>query len=98
MTRHLVALAVAVAVATSPLILDLCAGSCEAAHKASRVGAAPACHHAASPATRLETMPVGCGHDHHGASMAAARDSRVAVQTVGGAVFESSELSSAPGA
>src|SRR5882672_1297667 len=74
MTRHLIALALAAAVGTGPMVMNLCAESCEATHAARAATAAPACHHSTTQTPRLETIPVACGHDHSGTTMAVAGD------------------------
>jgi len=59
-----------VAVAALPVVLDRCAATCEAHHES--IAAAPSCHHATSPATRIGQTPSPCGHDHHGTAVRAA--------------------------
>jgi hypothetical protein len=58
-----VAILLAVAFATVPVLLDQCATSCE--H--TRVAASPSeptCHHASVPTARIGHQPIRCGHDH----------------------------------
>jgi len=80
-SRHLIALALAAAIGTSPMIMDLCV-SCEATHAARGATTAPACHHSPAQTPRLETIPLGCGHDHSGTTMAVTTDSGVTVRTI----------------
>jgi hypothetical protein len=55
-------LAVAVAVAVVPLMLDQCAATCEKHHDS--VASMPACHHTGT-AFHVGHAPNGCGHDHN---------------------------------
>lgn len=62
------AAALALALATVPLVADWCAVSCESAHAVESGAAAnsvPACHHQSAPAPRVGQVPAPCGHDHH---------------------------------
>jgi hypothetical protein len=95
MTRHLVALALAAVIGTSQIVLDLCSGSCEALHIAHTSNTAPACHHSTPLAPRVETVPVGCGHDHHGTTMTAASDASISARMLFVAVLQASNLASA---
>lgn len=81
MSRHLVALSLALTIGASPLLLDLCAESCEAMHMTQH-GTAQACHHESSPTLRVEPSPVGCGHDHGGPTLDVARDPGFSSRTI----------------
>jgi hypothetical protein len=58
--RDSVAILLALAFATVPLLLDQCAASCEHTHAASE----PTCHHASVSTTWVSHQPTRCGHDH----------------------------------
>jgi len=68
-TRIAVAAILAMAIAALPVVLDGCAGSCEA-HRHS-VASTPACHHASSTGTHISQEPTPCGHDHNGTAVTA---------------------------
>src|SRR5437763_16456176 len=59
------------AITALPVILDRCAGTCEAHRDA--VASAPACHHAASPGTHLGRVPGRCGHDQRDTAVTATK-------------------------
>lgn len=66
-TARLVALGLMLCVAIGPVVLDVCALSCEASADG-RADSAPACHHgttASGIGTHLKSSPAPCGHDHH---------------------------------
>jgi hypothetical protein len=66
-TARLVALGLMLCVAIGPVVLDMCALSCEASADG-RVDPAPACHHGtttSSAGIHLKSSPAPCGHDHH---------------------------------
>src|ERR1700724_3819429 len=69
-TKIVVAAVVALAMAVLPVVLDQCAGSCEA-HR-DTVASTPACHHTTSTGTHIAHVPVPCGHDHNGTAITAA--------------------------
>src|SRR3954452_24807096 len=66
-----IAVAVIVAVAVAPLLLDRCAESCDA-HQSALAGA-PACHHATSTGTHVTRLPASCGHDHNATALTAGK-------------------------
>jgi len=69
-TKIAVAAGVALAMAVLPVVLDQCAGSCEAhPHTAAST---PACHHTTSAGTHIAHVPTPCAHDHSGTAIAAA--------------------------
>ncbi len=61
-------LALAVAVASVPLMLDQCAATCEMHHET--VASTPVCHHRGSTGAHLGQTPGSCGHDHNSTSVA----------------------------
>jgi hypothetical protein len=63
--RASIAIVLALACATLPLVVDQCTESCEA-HSAASPTSSPSCHHAASATVRLHRIPAPCGHDHSG--------------------------------
>ena len=63
-TKIAVAAVVALAMAVLPVVLDQCAGSCEA-HR-DTVASTPACHHTTSTGTHIAHVPNPCAHDHNG--------------------------------
>src|ERR1700674_3063441 len=63
---------VALAMAVLPVVLDQCAGSCEA-HRHT-IASTPACHHSTSTGTHIAHVPIPCGHDHNGTALAAANN------------------------
>ena len=60
-------LALAVAVASVPLMLDQCAATCEMHHET--VASTPVCHHSGSTGAHLGQTPGSCGHDHNSTSV-----------------------------
>jgi hypothetical protein len=62
-TRIVLAAVLAAAFSIGPLMLDLCAGSCETHREGS---ATPTCHHAGSTTPHVGRAPAACGHDHSG--------------------------------
>ena len=69
-TKIAVAAVVALAMALLPVVLDQCAGSCEA-HRHT-IASTPACHHTTSTGTHIAHVPIPCGHDHNGTAITAA--------------------------
>jgi len=65
-------IAVALAMAVLPAVLDQCAGSCEA-HR-DTIASTPACHHTTSTGTHIAHVPIPCGHDHNGTAITAANN------------------------
>jgi len=63
--RASIAIVLALACATLPLIVDQCTESCEA-HSSVSSTSSPSCHHAASTKERVGRIPAPCGHDHSG--------------------------------
>src|SRR5581483_1515526 len=61
--RTIAAVALALAVATVPLVADWCAVACEATH--APAAPAAACHHAPPAAPTMGRVPAPCGQDHH---------------------------------
>jgi hypothetical protein len=61
--RAAVAILLALAFATVPVLLDQCAASCEHA-RAAASPSEPTCHHASVPAAHVGDQPIRCGHDH----------------------------------
>jgi hypothetical protein len=61
--RASVAMLLALAFATVPLLLDQCAGSCEHT-RAAASPSEPTCHHTSVPTARVGHQPIRCGHDH----------------------------------
>jgi hypothetical protein len=61
--RASVAILLAVAFATVPLLLDQCGASCEHTREAASPSE-PTCHHAGIPTARIGHQPIRCGHDH----------------------------------
>ncbi len=59
--------ALAVVVASVPLLLDQCASTCEMHHET--IASTPACHHSGSTGAHLGQMPGSCGHDHNTTSV-----------------------------
>ena len=55
-----------------PLAADWCAATCEAAHAATAVGAAPTCHHTGAAVAWMSGGPKACSHDHNGVLSVAA--------------------------
>jgi hypothetical protein len=77
----------AVVLAGVPLVLDVCAASCET-H--SHDVAAPSCHHAAAPGAHLSQAPSACGQNHHVAFAATTRPTPIGrASTVAIAVVDS---------
>jgi hypothetical protein len=74
--RLATAAALALAVAALPLVLDQCAGSCEA-HRGA-MASTPSCHHATPAGTRIKEVPARCGHDHTGTVATSAPGSTLA--------------------
>jgi hypothetical protein len=72
LTRIAIAAVLALAVTALPLMLERCAGSCEAHQGA--VANTPACHHATSTGTHITKAPASCGHDHDGTVVTAAKN------------------------
>ena len=60
-----------------PLVLDVCATTCQFAGTPVYRAAAPSCHHSASTSTRVGHAPGSCSHDQDGTS-AATLDSKSA--------------------
>ena len=81
MLRSFVALVLAVAVGSGPMAMDLCAHACQAPHLTGRTASDPVCHRSTATTTHLETIPVGCGHDHGGTGTIVAGGSDVAPRT-----------------
>ena len=71
-TKVAVAAVVALAMAVLPVVLDQCAGSCEA-HR-DTVASTPACHHTTSSGTHIAHVPIPCAHDHNGTVITAANN------------------------
>src|ERR1700682_2368644 len=71
-TKIAVAAVVALAMAVLPVVLDQCAGSCEA-HR-DTVASTPACHHTTSTGTHIAHVPIPCGHDHNGTVITASNN------------------------
>src|ERR1700682_1703784 len=71
-TKIAVAAVVALAMAVLPVVLDQCAGSCEA-HR-DTVASTPACHHTTSTGPHIAPVPIPCGHDHNGTAITAANN------------------------
>ena len=71
-TKIAVAAVVALAMAVLPVVLDQCAGSCEA-HRHT-IASTPACHHTTSTGTHIAHVPIPCGHDHNGTAITAANN------------------------
>src|ERR1700680_4413 len=71
-TKIAVAAVVALAMAVLPVVLDQCAGSCEA-HRHT-IASTPACHHTTSTGTHIAHVPIPCGHDHNGTAITAAHN------------------------
>src|ERR1700694_1875281 len=69
-TKIAVAAVVAFAMAVLPVVVDQCAGSCEA-HR-DTVASTPACHHTTSTGTHIAHVPIPCGHDHNWTAITAA--------------------------
>jgi hypothetical protein len=69
-TKIAVAAALALAMAVLPVVLDQCAGSCEA-HR-DTIASTPACHHTTSTGTHTAHVPIPCGHDHNGTAITTA--------------------------
>jgi hypothetical protein len=74
--RFSTAAALALAVAALPLVLDQCAGSCEAHNGA--MASTPSCHHATPTGTRIKDVPARCGHDHNSTAATSAPGSTFA--------------------
>lgn len=68
MTRVATASLLVVALVAVPLVLDLCAASCEADHHA--IASTPSCHHAGAAMPRIGQVPAPCGHDDNGTIVA----------------------------
>ena len=62
-----VAAVAALAMVVLPVVLDQCAGSCEA-HRHT-IASTPACHHTTSTGTHIADVPIPCGHDHNGTAI-----------------------------
>jgi hypothetical protein len=60
----LVAIVLAVASATLPLVVDQCAASC-VMHTATSDASTPSCHHETATTPHVGGLPSPCGHDHH---------------------------------
>jgi hypothetical protein len=58
------AVALALAFATAPLVLDECAASCELSRITTDAAAAATCHHTGSGAPHMAEQSSTCGHDH----------------------------------
>jgi hypothetical protein len=71
-TKTAVAAMVALAMAVLPVVLDQCAGSCEA-HR-DTVASTPACHHTTSTGAHIAHVPNPCTHDHNGTVITAANN------------------------
>src|ERR1700730_12037969 len=71
-TKIAMAAVVALAMAGLPVVLDQCAGSCEA-HR-DTVASTPACHHTTSTGTHIAHVPTRCAHDHNGTAITAANN------------------------
>jgi hypothetical protein len=64
-TRASVAAVLAIAFATTPVVLDQCAASCDLARALEAAGSMPTCHDAAGSTTaRIGHARQACGHDH----------------------------------
>jgi hypothetical protein len=61
--RASMAILLALAFATVPLLLDQCAASCEHT-RAAASQSEPTCQHASVSTTRIGDQPARCGHDH----------------------------------
>src|ERR1700682_6368201 len=75
--RAPVAILLALAFATVPLVLDQCAASCEHT-RAAASPSEPTCHHARVPTVRVGHQPTRCGHDHE-ATVTTLSDSAVPI-------------------
>src|SRR3984893_12855968 len=71
-TKMAVAAVVTLAMAVLPVVLDQCAGSCEA-HRHT-MASTPACHHTTSTGTHIAHVPIRSGHDHNGTGITAANN------------------------
>jgi hypothetical protein len=72
-TKIAVAAVMALAMAVLPVVLDQCAGSCEA-HRHT-IASTPACHHTTtSTGTHIAHVPIPCGHGHNGTAITAANN------------------------
>src|SRR5258708_2034521 len=72
-TRNATAIALMLAVAALPVVLDRCAGLCQVHRDA--IASTPSCHHPTSTAARIGHMPTACGHDHTGTAVTWAKTS-----------------------
>ena len=63
-SRFMVAIALALAIAGLPVILDQCAESCDA--HAVTASTTPPCHHAVAAGIHFTKAPTTCGYDHTG--------------------------------
>jgi hypothetical protein len=79
--RGAIAAVLGLAIAVLPVVLDQCAGSCEA-HQQIAVST-PECHHAASTGTHVSPAPSPCGHNHNAATLSAAKDAAPAGRAFG---------------
>jgi hypothetical protein len=75
--RASVAMLLALAFATAPVLLDQCTVSCEHV-RAAASPSEPTCHHTSVPAARVGHQPIRCGHDHQ-ATVTTLSDSAVPV-------------------
>jgi hypothetical protein len=74
--RFATAAALTLTVAVLPVVLDQCAGSCDAHRDA--MASTPSCHHATSTGTRIKQVPTRCGHNHNGTAATSAQGSTLA--------------------
>jgi hypothetical protein len=95
-TRLTTAIALAVAVALLPIVLDRCADACDAHHAAA--AKAPACHHTTSTAIHITSAPAPCGHDHHGTIVTAPKSVAPVDRTSAGTAMTFDHVVVAPGA
>jgi hypothetical protein len=71
--RFATAVALALAVAALPVVLDQCAESCEAHRDA--IASTPECHHATPAGTPIKQVPTRCVHGHNGTAATSAQGS-----------------------
>ena len=73
--RSSIAIALTLALATVPVMLDQCAAFCEHA-RAAASPSEPTCHQASVSTARIGDRPARCGHDHE-ATVSTLTDSAV---------------------
>ena len=66
--RAVMVVLLALTVGGVPLVLDVCAATCQFAGTPVDRAAAPSCHHSASTSTRVGHAPGSCSHDQDGTS------------------------------